>query len=351
MQTQLSNQLPLTDCRFCSLVSKANKEDLIGTAGTCDYWLIMEFPQPWPQDIFQEDPRIKPLTSLFQELIVKHGINLRPMLIARDREYSHRGFTRMLYYYRPTKMFSQFEKQEFVVPEGEATALVTEILKQLTQQPNDLSKFQQYQRQTSHIRELMVCTHAQVDLACGRFGTPLYRRLRKEYAPVSNGKLRVWQTTHFGGHQFAPTLVDLPQGCLWGHLEPEVLDLLINRNSSASGLRQFYRGWAGLSKFEQIVEREIWMQLGWTWLDYLKTGEVLAKEEVNKEHDANWADVRINFTATDSNVSGAYEARVEVCSEVGSAFNSAKQMELQAVKQYCVSRLIKVESTATSRKL
>lgn len=343
MQTQQTHQLLLTDCRFCSLVSKANGEDPIGTAGTCDHWLIIEILQPWPQEIFQKNPTLKSLMGLFQELIFKHGIKLKPMLIAPDREYSDPGFTRVFYYYRPAKLFSRFEKQEFVVPENKAAALVTAIFKQLMQQPNDLSEFQQYQQQTSHIRELMVCTHAQVDLACGRFGTPLYRQLRKEYASGSNGKLRVWQTTHFGGHQFAPTLVDLPQGCLWGHLEPEVLDLLVNRNGSASGLRQFYRGWAGLTKFEQIVEREIWMQLGWTWLDYLKTGEVLAKDEINEEHDANWADVRINFTAIDSNVSGAYEARVEVCGEVGSAFNSAKQMELKAVKQYRVSRLVKVE--------
>lgn len=342
MQTQLSNQLPLTDCRFCSLVSKANKEDLIGTAGTCDYWLIMEFPQPWPQDIFQEDPRIKPLTSLFQELIVKHGINLRPMLIARDRDYSRPGFTHVLYYYRPAQQFSQFEKQEFVVPEEEATHLVTAILKQLVQQPNNLSKFQQYQQQTSHIRELMVCTHAQVDLACGRFGTPIYRRLRKEYAPASNGKLRVWQTTHFGGHQFAPTLADLPQGCLWGHLEPEVLDLLVNRNGSVSQLRQFYRGWAGLTKFEQIAEREIWMQLGWAWLDYLKAGKALVKEEVGQGQEPDWAEVRIDFAAINGSGSGAYEARVEVSGEVMSAPNSGKEMELKAVKQYCVSRLVKV---------
>ena len=348
MPTQQTDQLPPTDCRFCSLVSKTNGEDPIGTAGTCDYWLIMEVPQPWSQDIFRENSIIKQLISLFQELIVKHEVKLRPMLIAPDREYFYPGFTRVLYYYRPAKLFSQFEKQEFVVPEGKATALLTAILNQLIQQPNDLSKFQQYQQQTSHIRELMVCTHAQFDLACGRFGTPLYRRLRKEYAPASNGKLRVWQTTHFGGHQFAPTLVDLPQGCLWGYLEPEVLDLLVNKNGSVSDLRQFYRGWAGLTKFEQFVEREIWMQLGWTWLNYLKAGEVLAKEfyedhHVDEEHSIYWAEVRIDFTTADSNVSGAYEARIEVCGEVISALNSAKQMELQAVKQYCVSRLTKVD--------
>ncbi|GAA6620726.1 sucrase ferredoxin [Scytonema sp. NUACC26] len=345
MQTQQIDRLPLTDCRFCSLVSKTNGEDPIGTAGTCDHWLIMEIPQPWSQNIFQENATIKALISLFQEIIVKHGINLRPMLIAPDRDYSHPGFTRVLYYYRPTKLFSQFEKQEFVLPKKEAIPLVTAILKQLIQQPNDLSKFQQYQQQTSHIRELMVCTHAQVDLACGRFGTPLYRRLRKEYAPAANGKLRVWQTTHFGGHQFAPTLADLPQGCLWGHLEPEVLDSLVKRNGSVVDLRKFYRGWTGLTKFEQIAEREIWMQLGWTWLDYLKAGKVVAIEEVGQGQEADWAEVRIDYAdaAPDESLSGAYEARVEVSGEVISALSSGKEMELKAVKQYRVSRLVKVE--------
>lgn len=342
MQIQKTDQLLETDCRFCSLVSQANGEDPIGTAGTNDHWLIMEFPQPWSQNIFQEDPRIQPLLGLFQ-FIVKQGVKLRPMLIARDREYSHPGFTRVLYYYRQDRLFSQYEKQEFVVPQEQATCLVTAILKQLIQQPNNLLKFQQYQQQTNHIRELMVCTHAQVDLACGRFGTPLYRRLRQEHALAAREKLRVWQTTHFGGHQFAPTLVDLPQGHLWGHLKPEVLDLLVWRNDSVSNLRQYYRGWAGLTKFEQIAEREIWMQLGWSWLDYLKAGVVLVADEVGKEIDADWASVRIDYTTTDGSTSGTYEARVEACGEIMSAFNSSKNMELKAVKQYRVSSLVKVE--------
>ncbi|AVH69227.1 sucrase ferredoxin [Nostoc sp. 'Lobaria pulmonaria (5183) cyanobiont'] len=343
MEIKQTHKTHLIDCRFCSLVSKANGEDPIGTAGTCDHWLIMETPQPWPEEVFEENPTIQSLIGLFQELVFQHGINLKPILIAPDREYSYAGFTRVLYYYRPARLFSQFEKQEFIVPENKAAALVTAIFKQLMEQPNDLSEFQQYQQQTSHIRELMVCTHTQVDLACGRFGTPIYRQLRKKYAPASNGKLRVWQTTHFGGHQFAPTLIDLPQGLLWGHLEPDVLDLLVQRNASVSGLRQYYRGWTGLSKFEQIAEGEIWIKSGWSWLDYLKAGKVLAIEEVAEGQNANWAEVRIDFAATDGNTTGAYEARIEVCSEVMSAYNSAKEMELEAVKQYHVSRFVKVE--------
>ncbi|KST66001.1 sucrase ferredoxin [Mastigocoleus testarum] len=341
MQTQQNNQLFLTDCRFCSLVSKANKEDPIGTAGNYDHWLIIEIPKPWPQEIFEKNPTIKSLMGLFQELVFQHGIKLKPILIAPDREYSYPGFTRLFYYYRPAKLFSQFEKQEFIVPESKAAGLVRAIFKHLMQQPNDLSEFVQYQKQTSHIRELMVCTHTQVDLACGRFGTPIYRQLRTEYASKEN--LRVWQTTHFGGHQFAPTLIDLPQGCLWGHLEPDVLDLLVHRNGSVSRLCEYYRGWTGLKKFEQIAEREIWMQSRWNWLNYLKAGKILAVEEVAEGQKADWAEVRIDFAATDGSTKGAYEARIEACGEAMTALNSAKKMELKTVKQYRVSSLVKVD--------
>jgi hypothetical protein len=342
MKIEQTDKTHFVDCRYCSLVSQANKEDPIGTADTCDHWLIMEIPQPWSKEIYQENSTIKSLTSLFQELICKHEIKLRPIFIAPDREYSDPGFTRLFYYYRPAKLFSQFEKQEFVVPQSKTTALVRAIFKHLMQQPNDLSEFVQYQQQTSHIRELMICTHTKEDLACGRFGTPIYRQLRKEYAPASHKNLRVWQTTHFGGHKFAPTLIDLPQGCLWGHLEPDVLDLLVHRNDSALGLRKYYRGWTGLGEIEQIAEREIWMQLGWSWLKYLKAGAVLAMEEIAEyqaEEKPDWAEVRIDFATADGSITGAYEARIEACGEVMSAFDSAKEMELEAVKQYRVSRL------------
>ena len=354
-----------SDCRFCSLVSKSNGEDPIGTAGTCNYWLAVEFKQPWPKEIFK-DPRIEPLIPLFKELALQHGISLKPMLIASDREYSVPGFTRLFYYYRPTELFSEFKKQEFLIPETEATSLSIAILKNLMGQPNELSRFEQYKQQANNIREIMVCTHAQIDIACGKFGQPLYRRLRKEYAPKFPEKLRVWQSSHFGGHQFAPTLVDLPAGRLWGHLEPEVLDLLIEKQGPVSELSRFYRGWTGLNKFEQIAEREIWLKEGWEWFNYQKTGKVLRQDKggikkylykflqlmpfklvklILKEKlikDASWAEVRIEFTTPDSNISGTYEARVEVNGKVLSSLNSGKEMELEDVKQYRVSHLKKV---------
>lgn len=106
------------------------------------------------------------------------------------------------------------------------------------------------------------------------------------------------------------------------------------------GLRPYYRGWAGLTKFEQIVEREIWMREGWDWLDYRKAGQILAKDETNE--DADWAEVRIDFASSDGTVSGAYEARVEVSDSVTTMRWSGDEGSIETVKQYQVKNLVKV---------
>ncbi|MEL6231226.1 MAG: sucrase ferredoxin [Cyanobacteria bacterium J06627_3] len=357
----------LTDCRYCSEVSKGNGEAPIGTARNTDYWLVMELAQPWKEQMFKEDPRITPLIELFKQLFMKHGIMLQPVLIVPDREYSRPGETRMLFYQRPQKQFAQFKKQEYVVPEAASTRLATAMMKQLMKQPNELEAFQSYRQDTSHIRELLVCTHTNVDVACGRFGTPIYQELRDKYAGSPDSNLRVWRCSHFGGHKFAPTLIDLPRGQYWGHLEPEMLDLLVRQQGDVTGLRSHYRGWSGLSRFEQIAEREIWMETGWDWLAYQKSGRTLRKGFkgikrflypllrriplkrvqffVNQfTNDPIWADVEIQFTNPEQAVSGVYRARVEKYGQVMTAPKSPKKgeaPELKSSPQYRVSQLVK----------
>lgn len=66
-------------------------------------------------------------------------------------------------------------------------------------------------------------------------------------------------------------------------------------------------------------------------------------EEVAEGQEPDWAEVRIDFADSDSSTKGAYEAKIEVCGEVMTALNSVKEIELEAVKQYRVSHLAKVE--------
>lgn len=328
-----------SDCRFCSVVSKTNGHDPIGSAWHYDQWLIIEMPQPWERSLWIEHPTLQPIyEQLIKPLHEEQGVWVRPLVIAPDRDYAIPDRTRVLYYYRPSSLFAQFEKQEFVIPTDQIFPLATALL----QQPEQRSQFESYRQETSHIRDLMVCTHGNVDVACARFGFPIYEKLRKDYAAQVDN-LRVWRCSHFGGHVFAPTLIDLPEGRYWGHLEPNMLDLLVHRNGSVEDLRPFYRGWCGLKQFEQIVEREIWIQEGWQWLTYLKRGETLdIAPHDEEEEEADWAEVRIEYASANGCITGAYEARVEVCNTILTQWRSGNDEPLEKAKQYRISRLNKV---------
>jgi hypothetical protein len=321
-------------------VSKANGEDPIGSAWPYQQWLIIEVPQPWPTGFLKQNPLLQPIYQTAQTIHEQQGHWPRLLAIAPDREYSQPHHTRILYLQRPNGLFAAFEKQEFLVPHAEVSDVATTLLTR----SEHLAQFEPYRQDTSPVRDLLVCTHANVDVACSRFGYPLYQQLRKEYA---GDTLRVWRCSHFGGHQFAPTLIDLPEGRYWGHLEPDILDLLVQRKGSVTGLRPYYRGWAGLTKFEQIVEREIWMREGWNWLDCPKAGQVLAKDETNEEGDADWAEVRIDFVSSDGTASDMYEARVEVSDQVTTMRRSGDEESIETVKQYKVGHLVKRDGDAS----
>lgn len=324
----------MLDCHFCSVISKTNGEDPIGSVATYHGWLMIELPPPWPRKFWQAKPMLQPIADLVEQL-GEQGIRVRFIAIAPDRTYSQPDLIRVIYYSRPSQLFARFNKQEFLLPETQ----LFDCIKALLKEPELISQFATYRQSTNHIRELIVCTHGNYDVACSRFGYPIYKKLRQEYAPASNGDLRVWQSSHIGGHQYAATLVDLPEGRYWGYLEPEILDLLIYRQGLVTELKPFYRGWIALNWLVQIAEREILIQEGWAWFDYLKDGQVLSKDDTKEE----WAEIRIDFMSPDGRISGAYEARVEVGGEVTTAFNSGKDQPLQQLKQYRVSRLTKLD--------
>jgi hypothetical protein len=328
------NQDLTIDCRFCSVISKSNGEDPIGTAVTHEHLLAMEMEFPWSEKRLEENSLIVKANVVIEEKL-QSGINIQGQLIAPDREYSQPGYNRIFYFYRPISMFDRFEKHEFIVPNANLDSFGVALLESISQSSDWLADWQKYRQKSSHIRELMICTDGSVDIACGKFGSSIYKQLRSQYA---GEQLRVWKTNHFGGHQFAPTLIDLPSGHYWGHLSPEILDNLILHNGSVRELRQFYRGWSGLTQFEQIVEREIWMREGWQWLSYPKAGRVIAIDKVNED----WAEVQINFINTNTNTEEAYHARVEVKGFVMTSSESGREQTLERVKQYNVSHLEKI---------
>jgi hypothetical protein len=252
----LETTTPGRELQLCALVSKANGEEPIGSAAHFEICLVMELTLPWPKDAWQAAHLPAGLLDLFKR-VEAQGVKLRPQAVIPDPDYSKPGYTRLICYRRPAARFSRYQKQEYLVPDGQVTALAEALL----EQPSALSRFEPYRQETDHIREILVCTHGSRDTCCGSFGFRIYEPLRRDYA--TSETLRVWRTSHTGGHRFAPTLIDFPEGRYWGRVEADILDNLLHRRGSVVDLAESYRGWSALTTLEQVAERDIWLQEGW----------------------------------------------------------------------------------------
>ena len=312
---------------LCSVVSKTNAEDPAGCASSFERCLMVEVRLPWEDEVARSKHFPEGLWKIVEAARAR-GLIGKFTAIVPDPEYSREGYTRFLYFRRPPGPFAAYEKDDFLVPD----AWLVPILEALFAGSDELSRFERHRQDTAHLREIMVCTHGSRDACCGKFGYPFYRTLRYQYATPEG--LRVWRTSHIGGPRFAPTLMDLPEGRYWGHLEPQAVESLVLHDGPPSDLRRFYRGWAGLgSKFEQIVEREILAREGWEWTKRPKSGRVL-------KEDGDLIEVRIEFGGVDG-ASGVYEATVRASGSVTTLESSGTAPTCE-VEQYVVSRLERV---------
>ena len=313
--------------RLCSEVSRRNGDDPIGTATPYDTYLAIEIPPPWKEDIARS-ASYPP--GLWEALVRgwETGEITRSTGIMPDPEYSVEGYTRVLMLRRPDGPFAHFERSEYLLPTEKLVGLVEALA------DSESGRFDTYLQHTEGVRDVLVCTHGAKDACCGKFGYPIYERLRG--IAEGNEKMRVWRTSHIGGHRFAATLIDLPEGRCWGHLEADSAERVLRRDVPAAELASKYRGWAGLqTDLEQVAERDVLAREGWDWTGYLKSSRLLS---TGGEGPAR---VRIEYAAQDGVASGAYEAEVELAGSVMTLSKSGPD-PLQEVPQYRVASLEKV---------
>lgn len=315
--------------RLCAVVSKTVGDDPAGSGSGFDGFLGIEIPPPWKNNVTESVHYPEGLRDAVGTLS-RAGLINKSTALHPDPEYSVEGHKTVLYLRRPHDgPFASYRKDEYLVPDEELISLV-EALPDL----ESLVGFECYRRDASHVRDVLVCTHGSRDVCCGKFGYPIYNLLRSRYAGPD--RLRVWRTSHIGGHRFAPTLLELPEGRYWGHFETRAVENLVLRNGSFSDLGHFYRGWAGFgSKFEQIAEREILIREGWTWAGYPRAGQVLDVSE-----DGDRAEVRIEYVSPEGNKIGTYEILIEPSGSV-MTLGSSGDDPLEEITQYRVARFEK----------
>ncbi|GAB4426607.1 MAG: hypothetical protein OHK0015_07660 [Chloroflexi bacterium OHK40] len=331
-----------TESRFCSVCARQAGLSPAGYGGAAyDRIIAAELPLPWPVGMFADPQRMPPeviavMQHIRDEYQRTHRVTIRPLAIAPDRDSSVAGMRRVIAWHRPAGPFAQFDRTEYLVPEDRLGPLFYA----LALAPERLDDFATYGQEHGEVRDLLVCTHGSVDAACSKFGYPTYAQLRR-IAADSGGRLRAWRTTHFGGHVFAPTLIDLPHGSYWAYIEPDTADWLVSRSGDITRLSLHYRGWAGLpAPFLQVLERELFMRYGWKWLHYAKAGRVLAQDETAEpdEHghaELAWAEVQLDYRAPDGGA-GSVTARVELIKRI-EVIHTSGDDETYAYPQYAVA--------------
>jgi hypothetical protein len=282
---------------FCSRLSAERGLPPIGSAGCYDAILAFELPSPWTPKLAGSAASDERLDAAIHS-IGKRAKNVRLLALepAEDLRRSRgEGSSRVLHFFRAGERFSEYARRDYDVPRAELAA----VLEALAGTGQALSKSHEVE---PGVRDILVCTHGARDACCGKFGYGFYVEMRG-LAALRGGDTRVWRTSHLGGHRFAPTLLDLPSGRIFGRLEPGDAEAVLDGGDRLlARLTAIYRGRCSLPEPAQIVERELWLRSGTAF----ERGEVTA---FVTEEQGTWG---VRLDAGDGVSLAANVARLEV---------------------------------------
>lgn len=243
----------MTEAALCSRRSADLGLPLVGSAGCHEAILAFELDPPWTARLTGSRAGGPALDEALDAIGRLPG-SVR-VLALEPASPSSDGRVRVLWFARGGGDFTSYTRSEYRVLR-ETLPAVLHQLAETGSTPADAVE------EGGRGRDLMVCTHGSRDACCGKFGYPLYRRLL-ELAERGHPDTRVWRCSHLGGHRFAPTLLDLPSGRLFGRVgDNDAGTLLAGGADLAARAGDLYRGRMALPEPAQIVERRLWTEAG-----------------------------------------------------------------------------------------
>jgi hypothetical protein len=182
----------------CAVLAEAAREPMAGTAPVAPRWACLEHRGAWPRDITHHPD---PAVVGFAARAAAAGFRLQLVRRPGRRSEESSGAARVRLYLADT------------TPPGAHTTMVT------VAGPNDLLDLplpppgERLPGRPVADPLLLVCTHGRRDRCCALDGRALVKAL------VEAGEPDVWESSHLGGHRFAPTALVLPTGYLYGRLD------------------------------------------------------------------------------------------------------------------------------------
>lgn len=205
---------------------------MLGTADRVDAWLLLEYHPAWKARAIDDGDLGADTRRWLDDAIARAGaagLKVRPQLI-RQPEIDRRGIR--LFVGLPDRLL-QFRGDDY-------RFLQTLDLPQILEHPEVHEAVAE--------PHYFVCTNGQRDVCCARFGLPVYAGLRARVGE------RAWQVTHLGGHRFAPNVLVLPQGVLYGRVGEDTLGGFLDAVESGVLAFDHMRGRSWLEPEAQAAE-------------------------------------------------------------------------------------------------
>ena len=273
---------------FCAEESRQANEELIGSAGNYQIYILIECPPPWAAELFDSEaisPSMKAQTFKLAKEIKSNNISVRPLLIYNEQLQLQKG-SRLIIYAQLSVSANSYSKHEFVLSNLEdANSVIRDYL--AGKQPT-ATKIE------SSTRDILICTHGSHDRCCARYGKPLYYQALATVSDLALDNIRIWQCSHFGGHRFAPTAIDLPSARWYGRLNRDRFTSILTRQGDINCFNQIYRGWGLLPQAAQVLERQLLLEHGWSWLDYK-----ISYQAISHNADDNFNEIELTFQTAD----------------------------------------------------
>ena len=227
----------------CAEWARLAAVDPVGTAGSYAGYVLIEWPLPWPRDV-GEVGELQPLVAALR------GSGLRLQAVCAP---GTRGDLNRVVVYRQLSDDGWSRTASGVERLVPLSTLVDEAIDLIA--TND--------GYVTGGTDVLVCGHGRRDVCCGSKGIQLINRL---HAGGELGRdVRLWRTSHLGGHRFAPTAVILPDATLWAFLDERSLAAIVRRRADLPSACAGYRGCSALpSAVAQAVERAVLLELGWS---------------------------------------------------------------------------------------
>jgi hypothetical protein len=250
---------------FCAQAARQAQEDLIGSATPHQTFVLIECPPPWAAQALDSQAIPENLRTLVAE-VNQMRLPIR-FLLVNQRFSTDLQRLRLIIYDRGSAPFVKgFDRWETTVERLEEVAPLVQaylVGEPLTEGINENS------------RDILVCVHGSHDKCCARYGRPFYREAIATIEHLGLTQVRLWESSHFGGHRFAPTLIDFPDGRFYGLLDQSSFPTILLRSGEMSDLRRVYRGWSILPTSLQVVERTLMSKYGWHWFNFKVAGQIL----------------------------------------------------------------------------